>query len=101
MPCSMTQHGLTRVGLEPATSGSGVLGINHQATALPFQILLKLKKKHQRLPKVKVVGSCIEPNGNMYIYAYQSLSSILSRVNFHFMASDLGFISEAWLEFSL
>ena len=36
MPCSRTQHGLTRVGLEPPTSGSGVRGINHQATALPW-----------------------------------------------------------------
>ena len=35
MPCSRTQHGLTRVGLEPPTSGSGDRGINHQATALP------------------------------------------------------------------
>ena len=35
MPCSKTQHGLTRVGLEPPTSVSGVRGINHQATALP------------------------------------------------------------------
>ena len=33
MPCSMTQHGLTRVELELPTSGSGVRGINHQATA--------------------------------------------------------------------
>ena len=33
VPCSRTQHGLTRVGLEPPTSGSGVRGINHQATA--------------------------------------------------------------------
>ena len=32
--CSRTQHGYTRVGLEPPTSGSGVRGINHQATAL-------------------------------------------------------------------
>ena len=24
MPCSRTRHGLTRVGLEPPTSGSGV-----------------------------------------------------------------------------
>ena len=37
MPCTRTQHGLTRVGLEPPTSGSGVRGINHQATALPFR----------------------------------------------------------------
>ena len=36
MPCSRTQHGLTRVGLEPPTSGSGVRGINHQAIALPY-----------------------------------------------------------------
>ena len=36
MPCSRTQHGLTRVGLEPPTSGSGVRGINHQATVLPM-----------------------------------------------------------------
>ena len=35
MPCSRTQHGLTRVGLKPPTSGSGIRGINHQATALP------------------------------------------------------------------
>ena len=35
MPCSRTQHGLTRMGLEPPTSGSGVRGINHQAIALP------------------------------------------------------------------
>ena len=34
MPCSRTQHGLTRVGLEPRTYGSGVRGIDHQATAL-------------------------------------------------------------------
>ena len=34
MPCTRTQHGLTRVGLEPPTSG----GINHQATALPFWV---------------------------------------------------------------
>ena len=39
MPCSRTQHGLTRVGLEPPTSGSGVRGINHQATALPTLVL--------------------------------------------------------------
>ena len=36
VPCSRTQHGLTRVGLEPPTSGSGVRDINHQATALPM-----------------------------------------------------------------
>ena len=36
MPCSRTQHGLTRVGLEPPTSGSGVRGINNQASALPY-----------------------------------------------------------------
>ena len=35
MPCSRTQYGLTRVGLEPPTSGSGVRGTNHQATTLP------------------------------------------------------------------
>ena len=35
MPCSRTQHGLTRVGLESPTSRSGVRGINHQAIALP------------------------------------------------------------------
>ena len=34
-PCSRTQHGLTRVGLKSPNSGSGVRGINHQATALP------------------------------------------------------------------
>ena len=38
MPCSRTQHGLTRVGLEPPTSGSGARGINHQATVLPQNI---------------------------------------------------------------
>ena len=36
VPCSRTQHGLTRVGHEPPTSGSGVRGINHQAIALPM-----------------------------------------------------------------
>ena len=35
MPCSSTQHGLTGVGLEPPTSGSGDRGINNQANALP------------------------------------------------------------------
>ena len=35
VPCSRTQHGLTQVGLEPPTSGSGVRGINRQATTLP------------------------------------------------------------------
>ena len=37
MPCSRTQHGLTQVGPEPPTSGSGVRGINHQTTALPYK----------------------------------------------------------------
>ena len=37
MPCLRTQQG-TRVGLEPSTSGSGVRGFNHQATAPPFDI---------------------------------------------------------------
>ena len=36
VPCSRTQHGLTRVELEPPTSRSGVRGINHQATVLPY-----------------------------------------------------------------
>ena len=40
-PCSRTQHGLTRVGLEPPTSGSGVRGINHHATALSKEAILK------------------------------------------------------------
>ena len=40
MPCSRTQHSLTRVGLEPPTSGSGVRGINHQATALPNGLII-------------------------------------------------------------
>ena len=35
LPCSRSQHCLIRVRLEPPTSGSGVQGINHQATALP------------------------------------------------------------------
>ena len=35
MPCLRTQHGSTRVALKPPTSGSGVRGINHQATVLP------------------------------------------------------------------
>ena len=34
MACSRSQHGLTRVGLELPTSGSGVRGINHQALRL-------------------------------------------------------------------
>ena len=37
MPCSRTQHGLTRVGLEPPTSGSGVRSIKHQATRTPWE----------------------------------------------------------------
>ena len=41
MPCSRTQHGLIRVELEPPTSGSGVRGINHQATALPYTSMKK------------------------------------------------------------
>ena len=44
MPCSRTQHGLTRMGLEPPTSGSGVKGINHQATARPFSFRRQLVK---------------------------------------------------------
>ena len=35
VPCSRTQYALTQVGLELPTSGSGVRGIKHQATALP------------------------------------------------------------------
>ena len=37
VPCSRTQHCLTWVGLEPPISGSGVRGINYQATALPCE----------------------------------------------------------------
>ena len=54
MPCSRTQHGLTRVGLEPPTSGSGVRGIYHQATALPkcaverLQFILRLLSSAQK-----------------------------------------------------
>ena len=43
MPCSRTQHGLTRVGLEPPTSVPGVRGINHQATALPLWVSKRCK----------------------------------------------------------
>ena len=53
MPCSRTQHGLTRVGLEPPTSGSGVRGINHQAIALPM-LILNLSKKEERQEKRKI-----------------------------------------------
>ena len=45
--CSRTQHGLTRVGLEPPTSGSGVRGINHQATALP-RLMSKLPVENKK-----------------------------------------------------
>ena len=34
MPCSRTQHGLTRVGLEPPTSGSGVRGVGEKSANL-------------------------------------------------------------------
>ena len=44
VPCSRTQHGLTRVRLEPLTSGSGVQGINHQATELPSVLREPLPK---------------------------------------------------------
>ena len=43
-PCSRTQHGLTQAGLEPPTSGSGVRGINHQATALPSDLFVYFQK---------------------------------------------------------
>ena len=43
MPCSRTQHGLTRVVLGPPTSGSGVRGINHQATTLLKQFEDRVK----------------------------------------------------------
>ena len=36
MPCSRTQHGFTRVGLEPPTSGSGVRDINQEAEMTEF-----------------------------------------------------------------
>ena len=45
MPCSRTQHGLTRVGLEPPTSESGVRGINHEATALQAKLCIHLNHK--------------------------------------------------------
>ena len=36
VPCSKTQHGLTREGLAPRTSESRVRGIIHRATAIPI-----------------------------------------------------------------
>ena len=36
----------TRVGLEPPTSGSGVRGVNHQATALPGALVISLVFSH-------------------------------------------------------
>ena len=39
MSCSRT-HTATRVGLERPTSGSGVRGVNHQATAPPTDIVV-------------------------------------------------------------
>ena len=38
VPCSRTQHGLTRVGLEPPTSGSGVQGLPPGHRAPPVGI---------------------------------------------------------------
>ena len=61
MPCSRTQHGLTRVGLEPPTSGSGVRGINHQATALPkavyehFTVIVAVELQVQRFEYFEIV----------------------------------------------
>ena len=50
MSCSRTNTA-TRVGLEPPTSGSGVRGVNHQATAPPSQkgdILMTIDNKSLR-----------------------------------------------------
>ena len=55
MPCSRTQHSLTRVGLEPPTSGSGVRGINHQATALPYNTLETFFQIKLVLVEVKIL----------------------------------------------
>ena len=52
VPCSRTQHGLTRVGLEPPTSGSGVRGINHQAIALPSCIRVHFEYIYGKIGKV-------------------------------------------------
>ena len=48
-----TQHGFTRVGLEPPTSGSGVRGIKYQANALPLSsnmFDLRSKKREVEIP---------------------------------------------------
>ena len=56
MPCSRTQHGLTRVGLEPPTSGSGVRDINHQDTALPH-VLFMLYDAHKSKISTRILHS--------------------------------------------
>ena len=56
VPCARTQHGLTRVGLEPPTSGSGVRGINHQATSLPS--VLKGRVEQSKVSKGSGLFGC-------------------------------------------
>ena len=63
----MTQHGLTRVGLESPTSESGVRGINHQATALPewnivmtMTAVLKVRKLVRRGNQNKLIGKQLQ-----------------------------------------
>ena len=41
--CLAQGHNMaTRVGLEPPTSRSGVRGVNHQATAPPYESIIKI-----------------------------------------------------------
>ena len=82
MPCSRSQHGLIRVGLEPPTFGSGVRGINHQATALPIRFN---KPDTCRLPRIIKVPT-LELKANAYFdikkylksnFVYQILNTTL------------------------
>ena len=66
VPCSRTQHGLTRVGFEPPTSGSRVGGINHQATAFPsvtVNILMIIHRLNIKIVKCETFQS----NKSIYI----------------------------------
>ena len=60
MPCSRTQHGLTRVGLEPLTSGSGVLGIVVLVVPVPGHYLHSTFSEQSSIPTLQAASMVLQ-----------------------------------------
>ena len=98
MHCSRTQHGLTREGLEPPTSGSGVRGINHQATALPYIISFDDGNLFEciSLTKLRFITDIVGFILALRLIKHDMLVALNFRVNVDLWSSDFHIYSLDW-----